>query len=116
MKTNAAITSINAFHGHVQSIKAEQQRKILRAMRSGRNYTGQQLCRLTGLTPNVISARLFELREELKVIERSAEKTVCRYSRQSVFTHRIADKQHPIHADSAAGLQGKSDLRQEAAA
>lgn len=114
MKTNVAITSIDTFHGHVQSIKAEQQRKILRVMRQGRNYTGQELCRLTGYTPNVISARLFELREELKVVERNDKKVICRYSRRSVFSHRIAEKQHPTNADSAAGTQGQFVPRQGA--
>jgi hypothetical protein len=90
MKTNVQITSIMSFYGKVQAIKNEQHRKILKAMKPGRNYTGQELCRLTGYTPNVISARLFELREELKVVERSEDKRICRYSKCLVFTHSRA--------------------------
>lgn len=112
MKTNVAITSINTFYGVVQSIKAEQHKKILGVMRPGRNYTGQQLSRLTGYTPNVISARLFELREKLKVVERSDERIVCRYSRQSVFTHRIAGKQQSTSSKNAAYKKARSDSNQ----
>jgi hypothetical protein len=88
MKTNVQLTSIYSFYGNVQLIRSIQHKKILKAMRRGRDYTGQQLCRLTGYTPNVISARLFELREKRKVIERSEEMVVCPISRVKVFTHR----------------------------
>lgn len=87
MKINQHSTAIDIYHGAVQNFKASQQEKILRVMRKGRTYTGQQLAHLTGYTPNVISARLFELREETKQIKRLKKKKVCPYSRLSVSAH-----------------------------
>lgn len=116
MKTNVAITSINSFHGVVQSIRAAQHRKILRVMRRGRTYTGQQLCRLTGLTPNVISARLFELREQIGVLERDEKKKVCPYSHQEVFAHRKTGKYRSTNTKNAAGMEGQFANGQKVAA
>lgn len=90
MKTNAAITSIDCFHGRVQDIKEKQHALILSVMDDGKDYTGQQLSHLTGYPPNIISARLFELREEEKKVTRSKNRVRCPFSRVSVFTHRKA--------------------------
>jgi hypothetical protein len=87
MKINQHSSAIEIYHGPVQGFKASQQERILRVMRKGRTYTGQQLAHLTGYTPNVISARLFELREETKQVKRLKKKKVCPYSRLSVTAH-----------------------------
>lgn len=88
MKINQHSAAIDHFNGAVQHFKATQQAKILRVMRKGRTYTGQQLSHLTGYTPNVISARLFELREETKQVKRLKDKKVCPYSRIAVSAHK----------------------------
>jgi DNA-binding HxlR family transcriptional regulator len=89
MKINQHKSAIDHFNGAVQSFKASQQDRILRVMRKGRTYTGQQLAHLTGYTPNVISARLFELREERR-IKRLTQRKVCPYSRIAVTAHKKA--------------------------
>jgi DNA-binding HxlR family transcriptional regulator len=87
MKINQQKSAIEAFNGAVQGFKNKQQRKILSAMRRGRTYTGQQLAHLTNLTPNVISARLFELRESKLVKRPENKRKVCPYSRLAVHYH-----------------------------
>jgi hypothetical protein len=87
MKINQHSSAIEIYHGPVQGFKASQHKRILRAMRKGRAYTGQQLAHLTGYTPNVISARLFELREQTKQVKRLDEKKVCPISRMAVSAH-----------------------------
>lgn len=88
MKTNQSITAVECFHGRVQQDKTGQHASILKVMRLGQDYTGQQLAHLTGLTPNVISARLYELREELRWVERRDYRVVCPITNVSVFVHR----------------------------
>ena len=88
MKTHVAQSSIDCFHGRVQTDRAHQQALILSVMAPGCAYTGQQLSKLTGLTPNIISARLFELREDTKQVVRLDERQVCPISHVSVFVHR----------------------------
>lgn len=90
MKINQHASAIAAYHGAVQGFKAHQHKRILRAMRKGRTYTGQQLAHLTGYTPNVISARLFELREKTHQVKRLDEKKFCYYSRMVVSAHTRA--------------------------
>ncbi|NKI68925.1 hypothetical protein GN109_05785 [Collimonas pratensis] len=92
MLTNVAASSIECFHGRVQSRKGNQYLRILHAMELGRSYTGQQLCAMTGLTPNAISGRLFELRESGEVV-REAERQVCPISHVLVYTHKKLPKQ-----------------------
>ena len=87
MKTHVAQSSIECFHGRVQNDKARQQALILSVMAPGQTYTGQQLAKLTSLTPNVISARLFELRESPAKIVRLADRQVCPISHVSVYVH-----------------------------
>ncbi|MBF8177829.1 hypothetical protein [Herminiimonas contaminans] len=87
MKTQVAQSSIDCFHGRVQNDRARQQALILSVMEPGRAYTGQQLAKLTGLTPNVISGRVFELREETKQLVRLLDRQVCPISHVSVFVH-----------------------------
>lgn len=88
MKTRVAQSSIECFHGRVVTDRAHQQALILSVMAPGCDYTGQQLSKLTKLTPNVISARLFELREETKQVIRLEDRQVCPISHVSVFVHR----------------------------
>jgi hypothetical protein len=87
MKINQHSAAIAHYNGAVQGFKASQQERILRVMRKDRTYTGQQLAHLTGYTPNVISARLFELREETKQVKRLKKKKLCPYSRIEVSAH-----------------------------
>lgn len=92
MKIKAAISSIECFHGRVRSCKGSQYLHILDAMRLGVAYTSQQLCHATGLTPNIIAGRLFELRDAGEVV-RGARRKVCPISGVSVFVHRKLPKQ-----------------------
>jgi len=87
MKIKQTSTARDCFNGPVQSFKADQHSRILSVMRKDRTYTGQQLAHLTNLTPNVISARLFEMREA-KLVKRPANKRkVCPYSKMAVHFH-----------------------------
>jgi hypothetical protein len=87
MKIDQKKSAIDAYNGAVQSFKAHQHQRILSVMRRDRTYTGQQLAHLTGYTPNVISARLFEMREAKKVKRPINKRKVCPYSRMSVHFH-----------------------------
>lgn len=88
MKTRVSQSSIECFYGRVQTDKAHQQALILSVMAPGLAYTGQQLSKLTGLTPNIISARLFELREQAGQVVRLEDRRVCPISHVSVFVHQ----------------------------
>lgn len=89
MKINARQSSIDCFNGRVQSMKSGQHALILSVMQTGRDYTGRELAELTGLTPNIISARLFELREDLNQVARDdGAKRMCTVSGVSVTVHR----------------------------
>lgn len=90
MKIAQAQTAIDCFHGLVQSTKAGQHALIMSVMKPKLSYTGQELSHLTGLSPNVISARLFELREELKWVIRLDERKVCPHSNVLVHVHSRA--------------------------
>lgn len=98
MKTNQQITAIECFHGRVQSSRSTQHNTILAVMSDGLDYTGGELAALTGMTPNIISARLFELREEMKVVERLSHRRICPHSRVSVFVHRKVPTQLELAA------------------
>lgn len=87
MKINQTSTAIDQFHGPVNSFKSSQHELILSVMKAGTHYSGQTLCKLTGLTPNVISARLFELREA-ELVSRSCQRVTCPISGASVFAHQ----------------------------
>jgi len=87
MKTNVDIASVECFHGRVQQDKAGQHARILGVMKAGVFYTGQELSHLTGLSPNVISARLFELREESLLNRPDDVRKVCPHSNVSVNVH-----------------------------
>ncbi|PUA19606.1 hypothetical protein [Glaciimonas sp. PCH181] len=92
MKIDQQISAIECFHGRVQSDKARQHLLILSKMRLGCAYTGQELSHMTDLTPNIISARLFELRALMQV-ERLADRRACPHSGVSVFAHRKLPQQ-----------------------
>jgi hypothetical protein len=92
MKTAVVQSSIDCFRGRVQNDKAGLHALILSVMAPGRDYTGQELAKLTGLVPGTISARLVEMREEKSVV-RLAERRVCPHSHVSVFVHRKAGRQ-----------------------
>jgi DNA-binding HxlR family transcriptional regulator len=87
MKTNAQRSSIECFNGRVQSIKGGQHQLILSVMAAGADYTGQELAQLTGFTPNVISARLFELRD-LGEVARGEHRRMCPCSAVLVSVHK----------------------------
>lgn len=87
MKINQAPAARDCFNGKVQHFKAHQHARILSVMRKGRTYTGQQLAHLTGYTPNVISARLYEMRESKLVKRPESKRKVCPYSRMAVHFH-----------------------------
>lgn len=92
MRTNVQQSSIDAFRAREKGGVQRDHKKIIAVMRVGVDYTGQELCKLTRLPPNVISARLFELRKALKV-ERSASRRLCPISGASVYTHRLKSPQ-----------------------
>lgn len=95
MKINAQQSSIDCFHGRVQNEKGGQHALILSVMAPGQDYSGRELSKLTGLTPNIISARLFELRDELKVERRTARR-LCTVSGVSVFVHKLPARQQEL--------------------
>jgi hypothetical protein len=87
MKIKQADTAIACFNGRVQLDKAGQHAAILKAMVPGVSYTGQELSHATGLSPNIISARLFELRDAKSVIRPMFTRKVCPFSGVSVHVH-----------------------------
>lgn len=88
MKTTVASTSIDAFYGVVQDRKQRQYDMILSAMEIGRDYSYNELFDLTGILPSTLSARLNELREKLKVVERGPRRP-CSKTGVAVLPHRI---------------------------
>lgn len=87
MKIRQTDTAIACFHGRVQLDKAGQHAAILKAMVPGVSYTGQELSHATGLSPNIISARMFELRESGAVVRPMFSRKVCPFSGVSVRVH-----------------------------
>jgi hypothetical protein len=76
MRTAVASTSIANYH----TIKRDgtvsaRQAQILAAVQPGRDYTLQELVKLTGLPVNVVSGRCFELKDAGELV--LAEKRAC---------------------------------------
>lgn len=88
MKTAVAETSIDAFYGIVQDKKQRQYQKILAAMADGRDYSFSELFDLTGILPSTLSARINELRDKLKVVERGPRRP-CRKTGIAILPHRL---------------------------
>ena len=87
MKIAAVQTSIDCFHGRVQNFAATKHAQILAVMELGVDYTCGELCAATGMTPNVMSPRLSELRAK-NLIVRTGARRVCPHTHISVFVHR----------------------------
>lgn len=87
MKTHAASTSINCYHGIVQDKKGAQHALILGVMSAGVTYSMQELAARTGLQTSTLSARLFELRESCSV--EHADKRRCSISGVMIAPHRL---------------------------
>ncbi len=63
MKTNAQDTSIDCYHAiHGEGMLSRQQSQIMGCIYAGRDYSLQELVKLTGMPVNVISGRCNELR------------------------------------------------------
>lgn len=92
MKTNVAQTSIDAFYGVVQTDKQRQHAKLLAIFADGNDYSFRELSERTGMFPSTISARVNELRDDLKLVER-APRRQCQISRIAVIPHRLKAKQ-----------------------
>ena len=64
MKTAVASTSIQCYHAiRGEGRVSNQQAVILSAIREGRDYSLQELVRITGLQINTVSGRVNELKE-----------------------------------------------------
>lgn len=85
---SVAETSISAYYGIVQDKKQRQYQKILAAMADGRDYSFSELFDLTGILPSTLSARINELRDKMKVVER-APRRPCTRTHVCVIPHRI---------------------------
>lgn len=83
-----AETSLEAFHGVVQSKKQRQYDLILSAMEPGKDYSFVELYDLTGILPSTCSARINELRDDLHVVVRSAKRQ-CSQTGHTVIPHKI---------------------------
>lgn len=69
MKTNVATTSIDAYHAiQKDGTLSKRQAEVLAHIKPGKDYSLQELARLTGLGVNIVSARCHELRAA-KVLE-----------------------------------------------
>jgi hypothetical protein len=88
MRAHVADTSIDAYYGIVQDKKQRQYDLILSAMDLNRDYSYNELFDLTGILPSTLSARLNELREKLKVVERGPRRP-CSKTGVAVLPHRI---------------------------
>lgn len=84
--SNIAATSILAFH--TLTAKQRQFDMILSAMELTKDYSFRELTELTGVLPSTISARVNEMRDDFKVIERS-DKRKCSVTGRLVVPHRI---------------------------
>lgn len=98
MKIAQTRHAIDCFHGRVQMDKHGQHALILSVMAPGKEYTGQELFHLTGLTPNIISARLTELRKSGDLERPEDVAKVCPYSHVSVSVHRKPAVQKELFA------------------
>lgn len=90
MKIAQAQTAIEAFHGVVQTKRQRQYDMILSAMESGKDYSFVELFDLTGILPSTCSARISELRDDLKVVER-APRRPCTKTGIAIRPHRVRE-------------------------
>jgi hypothetical protein len=94
MRTQVAATSVAVYH----AIKRDgtvsvRQAQILAAVKPGRDYSLQELVKLTGLPVNVVSGRCFELKDSGVLV--LADKRTC------TVTGRLVA---PVKLPSAQGL------------
>ncbi len=95
MKTNVTDTSIQAY----KELKEEgglnkQYGKILDVMSRGRDYSLQELVKLTGLQINVISARVFEMKEKRTLVV--AQKRRCSISKRLINALKLPSRQEEL--------------------
>lgn len=95
MKTQVQDTSIDCYHdlqreGHL----SHQQMLILDVIQEGRDYTLQELVRLTGLGINAVSGRCNELRK-LELLS-LADRRKCSISTRTVWPVRLPTKQKEL--------------------
>lgn len=82
-KTNVADTSIKCYHELRKEGKINQQQEhILNAMKRNKDYSLQELCKLTGLAINSVSARVNELKEKAIII--SLYKRKCSVTNRTI--------------------------------
>ena len=92
MKTHVAPTSIEVYHDiRYEGLFNRQQKIILELMDWSVNYSLQELCVLTRLPINVISGRVFELKE--KNLIQHADKRKCRITRRTIQSVRLCRAQ-----------------------
>lgn len=64
MRTNVSDTSIECYHAiRGEGKLGKQQSEVLEAIRKGRDYSLQEISKLTGLAINAVSGRVNELKE-----------------------------------------------------
>ena len=95
MKTNVASTSIDCYHSLKDTgALTARQTQIMGHIQHGRDYTLQELSKLSGLGVNTVSGRCCELRKKL-VLE-LAGKRRCSITGESVNPVRLPSVQPGI--------------------
>lgn len=106
-----ATTSIEAYHGIVQDKKQRQYAKILGVLRDGKDYSFTEIFELTGILPSTASARMNELRDKLKLVER-APRRACKVTSVCVIPHRLTAETLASIRNSDASALDLSAVRQ----
>lgn len=83
MQTQVASTSIATYYAIKRDgTVSARQAQILAAVKPGRDYTLQELVKLTGLPVNVVSGRCFELKDSGALV--LADKRTCTVTGRTV--------------------------------
>lgn len=89
MRTAVASTSIATYHAIKRDgTVSARQAQILAAVKPGRDYTLQELVKLTGLPVNVVSGRCFELKDSGELV--LANKRPCTVTGRTVAPVKLA--------------------------
>ena len=90
MKTQVSDTSIECYHAiRGEGKLGKQQAVIIETVRKGRDYSLQELVKLTGLPINAVSGRVNELKESSRL--EVAEKRKCSVTDRTVRPVRLPE-------------------------
>lgn len=88
IKRNTQQTSLDSFWHLSERQLGERQRQVLVALAALQKGTNTMISRQSGIPINIITARIFELRQEGKVIE--AKRDFCKITKRRAIYWRIA--------------------------